>query len=76
MEGRLSLRTMWHTSPSRLLLPTPVADLATAFGQHVQALLLNAVFRDEPEDIHLLHLSNMMSAVHEFQIGLAISVEW
>jgi hypothetical protein len=33
---------------------------------------LDAVLGDEPKDVHLLRLSNSMSAVHSLEIGLRI----
>ena len=40
----------------------------------LQHALLNAAFRDESEDIHLLRLTNTMCAVHGLQIGLRVPV--
>jgi hypothetical protein len=37
--------------------------------------LLDAVLGDEPEDVHLLRLSDTMSSVHSLKISLWIPIE-
>jgi len=43
-------------------------------GGTLEHTLLEAVLGDEPEDVHLLRLSDTMSSVHSLKIGLWIPI--